>query len=67
MLEAQSIFSIEKINKSEANFQQMIKRRRFLKLKEKKASTVFLSIIIQIEKNVYSLISIQVNAFSKNF
>ena len=45
----------------------MIKERRFLKLKEKKASIVFLSIIIQIEKNIYSFISTEANAFNKDF
>ena len=67
MLKAQNILFIEKASKFEANLQQTIKRKRFLKLKKKKASVVSLLIIIQIEKNIYLFILTEANVLSKNF
>ena len=53
MLEAQNISFIGEASKSEANLQQTIEGKRFLKLKKKKASAVFFSIIIQIGEDIY--------------
>ena len=67
MLEAQSTPSTGEASKSEANLQQTVEGKRFLKLEGKEASAVPLPITIQIGEDTYSLTPTEADASSKDF